>query len=339
MVQEVFFMKFSTFKVSLTQLLFFAGFGLTAACGAVDKISGKDDDEPAGEPAELQAFLGPAHFDRNYLGLVEVSRSELVGTIESSSTFMLTPPETESESEMDDASVDNEPCYIVEDRIEVIDSHNIKLRYRLDTTQCEQEIVDPSTGISREVQLRAYGEHSCSTSNLESFASRRASDWIFEKLCENDPIQTKFVNMEQTETLRQGSQERIKISHQAIMSSDGQPCREERQGGGISIDNCGQYSTLTFGEPNNKRVILLQKLVARDLQGNLGRDYFHAGTYEFTLNHWQGEFTYGAFGVTNGDQAPTYEFQNASSQQSLNGIYRFLPDGEELPEEQEQAEE
>ena len=332
-------MKLSTFKVSLMQLSFLAGFGLISACGAVDKISGQDDDDKPSEPAELQAFLGPAHFNRNYLGLVDVSRSELVGTIESSASFMLTPPEVEEDMDMVDSSVDNEPCYVVEDRIEVIDSHNIKLRYRLDTTQCDEEIVDPSTGISRQVKLRAYGEHSCSTSNLESFASRRASDWLFGELCENDSLKTKFVNMEQTEILRQGSQERIKISHQAIMASDGQPCREERQGGAISVADCGQYSTLTFGEPNNKRVILLQKLVAHDLEGNIGRDYFYAGTYDFTLNHWQGEFVYGAFGVTNGEQAPTYEFQNVSSQQSLNGIYRYLPDGQENTEEQEQVEE
>jgi hypothetical protein len=308
------------------------------ACGIDGGFNPKKDPDttPTGSTptGTLGPFIGIEHFNRNYFGLVDVSRSDLIGAIESNATFMLTPPEAEGEDNEFESAENVDPCYVLEDRISLGEGNKLILRFRVNTEACGESTSDPSK-VSQSISQRAYAEYKCSDVDVRRFEGRRASDWLFKSMCGNDSEEQRLLHLEQTTTYRQGQGVVVKINHLAVMASNGGHCVTTRQEGLVRMNDCGQFSTITYGQPQNKSVIVLQKYVGKDLEGRIGRDFYHAGAFDVTLNHWRGQLSYGAFGVTTGEQPPVYEFTKEGTQERLNGIYRFLPNRENASPEEE----
>jgi hypothetical protein len=298
--------------------------------------NGNNNGSGNAEPGDDKPFIAIDIFNASYANLAAVSRNEVVQMINTSPMFMLRSGAMALNDEGSDP-IESDPCDVIVDKVELVDTHTVKMRFKSDTSRCNPE--PDEEGITKVVAQRGYGLVKCSESILDSYAGTRASDRLLTDICPNDTRQERTVNIEAVTSFFRGRESVAKTIKFAIMASDGSACVSGRTNTNISIGNCGQYLLAAVGNPKKQQVQEIQKFEAHDLSGVAGNRYFNTGYYDLTINNWKGRMSYGKLGSIPSDNPPTYEIRNASSRENVSGTYQFDTDPSESEEEEQEPEE
>jgi len=327
---------------------------LTGACGKIEELRnpGKDEQEKSeeengnkegngsnenggtegntpnngGSSAEEGPFLNLTQFTKEYYSLIKLSKADIEGLVNSTSIFLA--PSTENGETLFDEEgneIEQDPCYLAEDRITVRDPHTVTMKMRIDTSRCPAEETTNEEGIKRTVTQRVYATFHCSETDLSRLNGARASSRVFGELCPNDAEQTRLLNIQQSETLSKGEEARLKVMSIALMGSDGKACRMTHDGKRRTVVDCGQLSTLKYGTPRNSSVILVQRFEGHNLVATEGKNYYDSGTYNISVNQWNGTMSYNNTDP-NADVAPTFSLKNDITSESTEGTYNFAPE-------------
>jgi hypothetical protein len=277
--------------------------------------------------AEEGPFLNLTQFTKDYYSLIKLSKTDMEGLVNSTSIFLA--PSTENGETLFDEEgneIEQDPCYLTEDRISVRDAHTVTMKMRIDTSRCPAEETTNEEGIKRVVTQRVYATFHCSQTDLTRLNGSRASSRVFGELCPNDSEQTRLLNIQQSETLSKGDEARLKVMSIALMGSDGKACRMTHDGKRRTVVDCGQLSTLKYGTPRNSSVILVQRFEGHNLVATEGKNYYDSGSYNVSVNQWNGNMTYANTDPT-ADVAPTFSLKNDITGESTSGTFTYAPEG------------
>lgn len=163
----------------------------------------------------------------------------------------------------------------------------IVLEYDLDLSSCDE--LDPSRGEVSIHRAKAYhyGYYmSCDLSDLDGKSNEgEALAERFEACARGR--HWSYTNVESTARTA-GTDSKGGFTYQiAMMTEDGKPCEIATDDDGIRPGPC-----IHISRSNSLGMNRFVKLVGKDLESEPRSEYYSSGTYEFTINDWQGTMTY-----------------------------------------------